>query len=112
MDGSANPYLLQAGVLAAGIEGINKKINPGKPLHCNMYTDYKKYPKLAKLPNDVGQALGMLEKSKMLNNAFGKDVIKSYLKLKRTELSNFKRKEVFNKRKPITHWERANTLDC
>ena len=29
-----------------------------------MYTDYKKYPKLAKLPNDVGQALGMLEKSK------------------------------------------------
>ncbi|NDA22523.1 MAG: type III glutamate--ammonia ligase, partial [Proteobacteria bacterium] len=110
--GSANPYLLQAGVMAAGIEGINKKINPGKPLHCNMYTDYKKYPKLAKLPNDVGQALNMLEKSKMLNNAFGKDVIKSYLKLKKTELSNFKRKEVFNKRKPITKWERDNTLDC
>jgi glutamine synthetase len=99
-------------VMAAGIEGINKKINPGKPLHCNMYTDYKKYPKLAKLPNDVGQALNMLEKSKMLNNAFGKDVIKSYLKLKKTELSNFKRKEVFNKRKPITKWERDNTLDC
>jgi len=98
--------------MAAGIEGINKKINPGKPLHCNMYTDYKKYPKLAKLPNDVGQALNMLEKSKMLNNAFGKDVIKSYLKLKKTELSNFKRKEVFNKRKPITKWERDNTLDC
>ena len=37
MDGSVNPYLLQAGVLAAGIEGLNKKINPGKPLHCNMY---------------------------------------------------------------------------
>jgi glutamine synthetase len=48
----------------------------------------------------------------MLNNAFGKDVIKSYLKLKKTELSNFKRKEVFNKRKPITKWERDNTLDC
>ena len=46
MDGSANPYLLQAGIIAAGLEGINKKINPGKPLHCNMYKDYKKYPKL------------------------------------------------------------------
>ena len=71
-----------------------------------------KYSNLAKLPNDIGQALSMLEKSKMLNNAFGKDVIKSYLKLKKMELSNFKRKEVFNKRKPITHWESANTLDC
>ena len=46
MDGSANPYLLQAGIIAAGLDGINKKLNPGKPLHCNMYKDYKKYPKL------------------------------------------------------------------
>jgi len=60
MDGSANPYLLQAGVLAAGLEGINKKINPGKPLFCNMYTDYKKYPNLPKLPNNVSEALNML----------------------------------------------------
>ena len=25
MDGAANPYLLQAGIIAAGLEGINKK---------------------------------------------------------------------------------------
>ena len=73
MDGSANPYLLQAGIIAAGIEGINKKLNPGKPLHCNMYTDYKKYSNLKKLPNDIGQALKLLENSKSLNNAFSKD---------------------------------------
>ena len=112
MDGSANPYLLQACIIAAGLEGINKKLNPGKPLHCNMYTDFKKYPKLKKLPNDVGQAIKLLENSRSLNNAFGKDVIKSYVKLKNSEIKEFKRKEIFNKRRPVTIWEKNNTLDC
>ena len=112
MDGSANPYLLQAGIIAAGLEGINKKINPGKPLHCNMYKDYKKYPKLKKLPNDINQAISMLQKSKPLADAFEKDVIASYIKLKNSEIKDFKSKSSFNKKKPVTKWEKDNTLDC
>ncbi|MDC0046106.1 type III glutamate--ammonia ligase [Candidatus Pelagibacter sp.] len=112
MDGSVNPYLLQAGIIAAGLEGINKKINPGKPLHCNMYTDYKKYPNLKKLPNDISQAIKMLDQNKVLSEAFGKDVIKSYIKLKNLEIKDFKRKSKFDKKKPITDWEKNNTLDC
>ncbi len=112
MDGSANPYLLQAGIIAAGLEGIHKKLNPGKPLHCNMYEDYKKYPKLKKLPNDINQAISMLQNSKALLKAFGTDVIKSYIKLKNSEIKNFKARNVFNKRKPVSQWEKDNTLDC
>jgi len=112
MDGSANPYLLQAGIIAAGLEGINKKLNPGKPLHCNMYKDYKKYPNLKKLPNDINQAISMLQKSKSLANAFGKDVIGSYIKLKTSEIKDFRSKSTFNKKKPVTKWEKDNTLDC
>ena len=112
MDGSANPYLLQAGIIAAGLEGINKKLNPGKPLHCNMYEDYKKYPKLKKLPSDINQAINMLQNSKVLLKAFGTDVIKSYIKLKNSEIKNFKARNVFNKRKPVSQWEKDNTLDC
>ena len=112
MDGSANPYLLQAGIIAAGLDGINKKINPGKPLHCNMYEDYKKYPKLKKLPNDINQAIDMLKNSKSLSQAFGIDVIKSYIKLKNLEIRNFKEKNNFNKKKPVSQWEKDNTLDC
>jgi len=112
MDGSANPYLLQAGIIAAGLEGINKKLNPGKPLHCNMYEDYKKYPKLKKLPNDINQAINMLQNSKALSKAFGSDVIKSYIKLKNSEIKNFKARNDFNKRKPVSQWEKDNTLDC
>ena len=112
MDGSANPYLLQAGIIAAGLEGINKKLNPGKPLHCNMYKDYKKYPNLKKLPNDIRQAISMLQKSKPLSQAFGKDVIESYIKLKNSEIKDFNSKSSFNKKKPVTKWEKDNTLDC
>jgi len=112
MDGSANPYLLQAGVLAAGLHGLQNKINPGKPLHCNMYTDYKKYPNLPKLPDNLDQSLERLKNNKKMNNFFGKDVISSYLKLRNAEIKEFKQKENFNKREPITKWERINTLDC
>ena len=112
MDGSANPYLLQSGIIAAGLEGINKKINPGKPLHCNMYTDYKKYPNLKKLPNDINQAIKILENSNSLTDAFGKDVIQSYVKLKKQEIKNFNNRENFNKKRPVTQWEKDNTLDC
>ena len=112
MDGSANPYLLQAGVLAAGLHGLKNKINPGKPLYCNMYTDYKKYPNLPKLPDNLDQSLERLKNNKKMNNFFGKDVISSYLKLRNSEIKEFKQKENFNKREPITKWERVNTLDC
>ena len=112
MDGAANPYLLQAGVLAAGIHGLQNKINPGNPLHCNMYTDYKKYPNLPKLPDNLDQSLEKLKNNKKMNNSFGKDVINSYLKLRNSEIKEFNQKENFNKNKPITKWERINTLDC
>ena len=112
MDGSANPYLIQASVLAAGIEGLNKRINPGKPLFCNMYEDYKKYPNLSKLPNELKDSLDKIENNKEMNKAFGKEVIKSYVKLRTSELKDFNDNEKFDKSKPITKWERQNTLDC
>ena len=112
MDGSANPYLLQAGVLAAGINGIRKRINPGKPLFCNMYTDHEKYPNLPKLPNTLEESLEMLNFNTVMKNAFGKNVLNSYIKLKKSEIESFKLKEKFDKLKPITKWERSNTLDC
>ena len=78
MDGSSNPYLLQAGILAAGIHGMNMKLDPGEPLTCNMYTDYKNYPDLDKLPDDLEEALEKLEENKIIKDAFGETVINSY----------------------------------
>ena len=112
MDGSANPYLLQASVLAAGLNGLKHKINPGEPLNCNMYTDYKKYPDLPKLPNELKESLELLRNNKEMNDAFGKETIDSYIKLRKSEINEFDNKENFDKSKPVTQWERQNTLDC
>ena len=112
MDGSVNPYLLQAGVIASGIYGLNNKVDPGEPLSCNMYTDYKKYPNLKKLPEKIKDSLNELNNNKELKEAFGEDVINSYIKLKNIEIDNFNKYETFDKKKPITEWEKNNTLDC
>jgi len=112
MDGSVNPYLLQAGIIASGLYGMENKVDPGQPLQCNMYTDYKNYPDLSRLPDDLDDALEKLAENRVLKEAFGEDVINSYLKLKKQEIDEFNKDEVFDKRKEITEWERKNTLDC
>jgi|TARA_B100001741_G_scaffold276282_1_gene247041 glutamine synthetase type III len=112
MDGSSNPYLLQASVLAAGIYGITNKTDPGEPLNCNMYTDYKNYPDLTKLPDELEESLEKMDDNKELKEMFREDVINSYIKLKRQEIDDFYKEEIFDKDKPVTDWERNNTLDC
>ena len=112
MDGSVNPYLLQASVLAAGLYGLKNNVDPGKPLDCNMYTDYAKYPDLPKLPDQLEQSLDQLKNNKEMSEAFGKDTVESFIKLRNSEIKEFSSKENFDKTKPITKWEKDNTLDC
>jgi glutamine synthetase len=112
MDGSSNPYLLQAGIIAGGIDGMEKRRDPGQPLFVNMYTDGDNYPNIKKLPSDLEEALENLSKSEVLLSAFGEKNITSYLKLKEKELEDFNSKEKFSKNDPVTEWEKINTLDC
>jgi len=121
MDGATNPYLLQAGILAAGIDGLEKKRNPGKPINVNMYEEAHKVKGAKKLPLSLPQALSNLDKSKVLKAAFGKEVINSYITLKNREIKKYnssKEKKIgfkgskSNKSNLITQWERDNTLDC
>ena len=112
MDGSANPYLLQTGVIAAGIDGMEKKRDPGQPLFVNMYKDSDNYPSIKKLPSDLEEAIDYLSNSEILSAALGDKVLKSYVNLKKEELKDFNSKENFSKKKNITGWEKVNTLDC
>ena len=103
-DGAANPYLLPAAVLAAGLDGLKNERDPGKRLDINMYTEGDKAKNAGKLPLNLLDALRSLEKSSVLKSALGEDFTNSYLKLRRADWDNYCRH--------LTDWERQTTLDC
>jgi len=104
MDGAANPYLLQAGVLATGLDGIANKRDPGKRLDINMYEQGHTVKNLKRLPLNLLDALRAFEKSRVLRDALGAEFCDSYLKLKHQEWTSYCG--------AISPWERDNTLDC
>jgi glutamate---methylamine ligase len=104
-DGAANPYLLPAALLAAGLDGMARSIDPGKPLNIDMYAEGHKAPvDTKKLPLNLLDALRLTERSELLRRELGSEFIDSYIKLKTREWDEFSRQ--------LTPWERATTLDC
>jgi len=103
-DGAANPYLLQAAILAAGLDGMQNKRDPGKRLDINMYTDGHKVKGARKLPLNLLDALRSFESSKATRAMFGDEFVTAYSKLKMQEWNNHCRH--------LSQWERDNTLDC
>ena len=104
MDGAANPYLLQAGVLAAGLDGVDSQRDPGKPLDVNMYTEGHKLRSVRRLPSNLLDAIRTFEKSKVLRAGLGEELVSSYAKLKHLEWRSYAA--------AISPWERDHTLDC
>ena len=103
-DGATNPYLLPAAVFAAGLDGMRNSRDPGKRLDINMYTEGHKAKGAKKLPLNMLDALRALEKSAVLKDAFGENIIASYIKLKTDDWNAYSRH--------LTEWERQTTLDC
>jgi glutamine synthetase len=103
-DGAANPYLLQAVIAAAGLDGIERSLDPGKPLSINMYEEGHKVRGAKRLPLNLLDALRALEASKSLRAALGDAFVSSYLKLKYEDWNAYARH--------LTEWERETTLDC
>ncbi len=104
MDGAANPYLLQAGVLAAGLDGVAGKRDPGKRLDINMYTDGQRLRRLRRLPDNLLDAVRLLNKSKVVRAALGDAFVTSFVKLKYDEWARYMA--------VLSDWEVQNTLDC
>ena len=104
MDGAANPHLLQASVLAAGLDGMANKRDPGKRLDINMYEEGHKARGAKKLPLNLLDAIRLTQKSKVLRAQLGDEAIDSYTKLKLEEWNSYSA--------ALTAWEREHTLDC
>jgi glutamine synthetase type III len=103
-DGATNPYLLQAAVIAAGLDGIAQHRDPGPRLDNNMYTDPLPPSEVRRLPMNLLDALRSLQKNEVLNKALGAPFIDAYTKLKEREWHEHNAQ--------ISPWERQTTLDC
>jgi glutamine synthetase len=104
MDGSANPYLMQAGVLAAGLDGMENKRDPGKRLDINMYTEGARLTRIKRLPLNLLDALRLFDKSKVVRAGLGDELVSSYVKLKLEEWRSYSTS--------LSKWELDHTLDC
>ena len=102
-DGAANPYLYPAAVLAAGMDGMQRQLDPGKRLDIDMYADGHKVRGAKKLPLNLLDALRELDKNKVLKAAVG-PAADAFIKLKMDEWNDYARH--------LTQWERDHTLDC
>ena len=104
MDGAANPYLMQAAILAAGLDGEANQRDPGKRLDIDMYTEGHKVRGAKKLPLNLLDALRLFEKDKVLRAGLGDELVNSYVKLKNIEWAAYAAS--------MSDWERRHTLDC
>jgi glutamate---methylamine ligase len=103
-DGAANPYLLQAVLLAAGLDGLRNKRDPGRRLDIDMYAEGHTVKDGKRLPLNLLDALRALERSSVLQSGLGEDVVASYIKLRQAEWNDYAGQ--------LTDWERHTTLDC
>jgi glutamine synthetase len=102
-DGSTNPYLLQAAILVAGLDGISQRRDPGKRLDINMYTDGHLAKDAKQLPLNLLDALRALNESEHLRRELGPELVASYLKLKHQHWNEYCSQ--------MSEWEQSVTLD-
>ena len=102
-DGAANPYLLQAGLISAGLHGIDNALDPGKRLDIDMYEEGHKVKNAPQLPLNMLDAIRYFEKSKVLKDMLGSELCAAYAKLKMAEWNDYMHH--------FSEWERQNALD-
>jgi glutamate---methylamine ligase len=102
-DGAANPYLLQAAILIAGLDGISQQLDPGTRLDINMYSEGHLVENARKLPLNLLDAIRALEGSATLRQHLGPGFVGSYVKLKMQLWNEYCGQ--------LSDWERSVTLD-
>ena len=102
-DGAANPYLLQAVIIAAGLDGVRNQTDPGRRYDIDMYAEGHKVRGAPKLPLNLLDALRTFDKDRSLKSMLGDELSAAYLKLKMQEWDSFMGH--------FSSWEKENTLD-
>jgi glutamine synthetase len=92
-DHSGNPYLAMGALIAAGLDGIERGIEPGEPAQIDPgnYSDEERERRgISRLPTSLSEALDELERDEVLLEALGPLLARSYIAVKRSEVDFFK----------------------
>jgi glutamine synthetase len=96
-DPSNNPYLALGGLLAAGLDGMERKLEPGEPTLTDpdaLSEAERSRRGIRRLPTSLSEALAALERDEVLRAALGETLAKEYLTVKRSEVRGFEGKDV------------------
>jgi glutamine synthetase len=99
-DPSANPYLAYAAILAAGLDGIKRKIEPPPPVEENVFEMSRKERQARKielLPRSLEEALSALKEDEVVKQALGEHILEKFLEAKERELEDYHR--------AVSQWE-------
>jgi len=104
-DSAGNPYLQFAVLLASGLDGINRKIDPPEPIEQDIFhltLEERKKLGIDSLPESLGEALHHLRNSKFMQEVLGDHVYSNFIYVKQKEWDSF--------RSWVTDWEINNLL--
>lgn len=104
-DGTCNPYLALAGVIAAGLDGVERGLDPGEPTDGDIglwSADRHAQHASARLPTTLAEAVAALAGDKTLCSAVGDTVTAQFVAIKQDEWLDYRRR--------VSAWEFEHTL--
>jgi glutamine synthetase len=93
-DGAANPYLATAALAAAGLDGIDRRLDPGEPLNINLYelsAQEIRARGIGLLPQSLSEAIDALEADEVIQQGIGVELAAEFMRLKRMEWIEYSR---------------------
>lgn len=100
-DSSCNPYLVHAALIAAGMDGVERELDPGAPHNINLYdlsAAELKEKGIGVLPQNLNEALDALAANSVLREKMGSEIVDEFIKVKRMEWIEYSRH--------VSDWER------
>lgn len=104
VDGAANLYLAQAGLLAAGLDGMANHLQPRERLDENMFVRGSEFSDLQTLPTSLIEALHCLEQDPLIMATLGEQAAKTFLDFKYQEWNAYSM--------AVTPWEMEQYVNC
>jgi glutamine synthetase len=105
-DAGCNPYLVSAALIAAGLDGIDRKLDPGPPQNINLYQlspEELAAKGIKLLPQSLHEAIDALDADAVIRDGLGPDLAREFLRLKRMEWTEYSRH--------VSDWESRRYLE-